>query len=185
VCERVDIFMRKILLIIATIVIALLVYINVNAEEIVIPSSSIRFRVIANSNTIKDQSMKMLVKEYVDDYLAVKMVEVESVDEARSIIELEIDNLKEEIEKIFNKNNYDEDFVIHYGENFFPDKLYKGVSYESGIYESLVITIGEGQGDNWWCVLFPPLCLLETQESEIDEVDYQFFVQNLIEEIFE
>jgi len=98
---------------------------------------------------------------------------------------LEIDNLKEEIEKIFNKNNYDEDFVIHYGENFFPDKLYKGVSYESGIYESLVITIGEGQGDNWWCVLFPPLCLLETQESEIDEVDYQFFVQNLIEEIFE
>ena len=61
-CERVDIFMRKLLFVIAAIIVFLIVYINVNASEIVIPGSAIRFRVVANSNSIKDQKMKMLVK---------------------------------------------------------------------------------------------------------------------------
>lgn len=163
----------------------LLVYVNVNALEISIPGSAIRFRVVANSNSFEDQSMKMLVKEYIDDYLATKMVNVNNVDNARDIIESELDNIDEGIQEIFKENNYDESFVISYGDNFFPKKLYKGVIYDEGSYESLVITIGDGDGDNWWCVLFPPLCLLEAQESDLDEVEYQFFVKSLIEKIFE
>ena len=54
-----------------------------------------------------------------------------------------------------------------------------------GIYESLVITIGEGNGDNWWCVLFPPLCLLEAEKTEIEEVEYQFFVKKMLTKFFE
>lgn len=177
--------MKKILLVVVTIIVALLVYVNVNAEEIVIPDSSIRFRVIANSNGIKDQKMKVLVKEYIDDYLAVKMVDINSKDDAKKIIEDEIDNMNNEIKKIFEEHDYTQDFVVYYGENFFPDKIYKGVNYKSGSYESLVITIGKGEGDNWWCVLFPPLCLLEAQESDVDDVEYQFFVKELITGIFE
>ena len=177
--------MRKTLIIVITIIVALLVYVNVNAEEIIIPESAIRFRVISNSNSIRDQSMKMVVKEYVDDYLSVKMLEVKSIDEAREVIELELGNLEKGINDLFLENNYNEDFVIHYGDNFFPKKLYRGITYDDGIYESLVITIGSGDGDNWWCVLFPPLCLLEIQESEMDDVDYQFFVKKMIKNIFE
>ncbi len=184
-CERVDIFMRKLLFVIAAIIVFLIVYINVNASEIVIPGSAIRFRVVANSNSIKDQSMKMLVKEFIDEYLVVKMMDIDDVDVARSIINDELYNIRKEIKEIFDKNNYSEEFVVHYGKNFFPSKLYKGVNYESGNYESLVVTIGKGNGDNWWCVLFPPLCLLEATESEVKEVDYQFFVKELIDSIFE
>ena len=176
--------MRKILFIIVTIIIALLVYINVNADEIVIPSSAIRFRVVANSNSFRDQSIKMMVREYIDDYLALKMVGVEDVSMARNIIESELDNINVGIENLFDENNYNVDFVIHYGEVFFPDKLYNGVRYDSGSYESLVVTIGEGSGDNWWCVLFPPLCLIEAKKTDIDNITYSSYINEVINKYF-
>ena len=63
--------------------------------------------------------------------------------------------------------------------NYFPEKEYKGTIYEEGEYESLLITLGSGEGNNWWCVLFPPLCLIEAEESE--EVEYSFFIKELFE----
>ena len=177
-------FMKKLIIVIITIIVACLVYINVNADEIVIPDAAIRVRVIANSNTIEDQSMKMKVKEYIDNYLSVQMVDIDSVDEARDIISGELNNINYEIREIFDNNNYDKDFVVHFGDNYFPDKEYKGITYRSGSYESLVISIGEGNGDNWWCVLFPPLCLLEASENEVDDVEYQFFVTKMLDKIF-
>ena len=86
---------------------------------------------------------------------------------------------------MFLEEDYDKDFVVHFGDNYFPEKEYKGVHYEEGDYESLVVTIGEGKGDNWWCVLFPPLCLLEAEENETDDVEYQFFVMKMLDKIFE
>ena len=148
--ERVDIFMRKLLLVIFTIIVALLVYINVNASEITIPSSAIRVRVIANSSTLEDQMMKLKVKKYLEDYLAVKMLEIDDLEIARATINNELDTINKDIKEMFEENNYNKDIIIHFGDNYFPEKEYKGVTYKSGIYESLVITIGEGQGDNWW-----------------------------------
>lgn len=177
--------MKKLVLIILTIIVALLVYVNVNADEIVIPSAAIRVRVIANSNTLEDQSMKMKVKKYIEEYLATKLIDINDLETARNIINNEVDNINKEIKNVFNKNNYNQDIIIHFGDNYFPEKEYKGTTYKSGIYESLVITIGKGQGDNWWCVLFPPLCLLETEKSEIEDVEYQFFVKKMLQKIFE
>ena len=177
--------MKKLFLTILTIVVALLVYINVNATELIIPSSAIRIRVIAHSNTIEDQSMKMKVKEYVDKYLSVKMIDITDIEVARKTINNELDNLNKGIKELLEENNYDKDIIIHFGDNFFPEKNYKGTTYKSGIYESLVITIGSGEGDNWWCVLFPPLCLLETEENKLEETEYKFFVKKMIDKIFE
>ena len=177
--------MKKIILIIITLIVALLVYVNVNADEIVIPSSAIRVRVIADSNTIEDQSMKMKVKEYIDKYLSVKLLNIDNTKEARNTINNELDNLNKGIKELLKENNYDKDFIIHFGDNYFPEKNYKGTTYKSGIYESLVVTIGKGQGDNWWCVLFPPLCLLETEENKLEDTEYQFFVKKMLNKIFE
>lgn len=65
---------------------------------------------------------------------------------------------------------------------FFPKKEYKGVTYPEGYYESVKVTLGEGLGDNWWCILFPPLCLIEAEEST--EVEYNFFVKEIIKKYF-
>ena len=177
--------MRKLLLVIFTIIVALLVYINVNASEITIPSSAIRVRVIANSNTLEDKLIKLKVKKYLEDYLAVKMLEIPDLKTAETTINNELNNINHDIREILKENNYNKDFIVHFGDNYFPEKEYKGTIYKSGIYKSLVITIGSGQGDNWWCVLFPPLCLLEAEEKNIEEVEYQFFVKKMLDKFFE
>lgn len=179
--------MKKIVFIVVTVIVAFIVYINVNAEmdEIVIPEAAIRVRVIANSNTIQDQSMKMKVKEYIEKSISPLLVDVNSVEEARSVIQTQIESLNQEIAVLFQEQNYQKDFLIHFGDNYFPEKDYRGVHYEAGAYESLVVTIGEGEGDNWWCVLFPPLCLLEAEDNNSSDVEYQFFVTKMLKKIFE
>lgn len=177
--------MKKMILIVITLLVALFVYINVNADEIVIPDSAIRVRVIANSNSIKDQNMKMKVKKYVEEYLYPKLIGVDNIDDARKIINDSIDGLDSGIGSLFSEYGYDMKFNINYGNNYFPNKEYKGISYKDGEYESLVVTIGKGDGDNWWCVLFPPLCLLEGDESDTSDVEYKFFVKEILNKIFE
>ena len=76
------------------------------------------------------------------------------------------------------------DYKINFGKNHFPDKEYKGVVYNEGDYESLVVYIGEASGDNWWCVLFPPLCLLEADEADTGEVEYKSIVGEMLDKIF-
>ena len=76
---------------------------------------------------------------------------------------------------------YNKKYTINYGYNYFPKKKYKGITYKEGNYESLVITLGEGKGENFWCVLFPPLCLIEADETNNDNVEYKFFVKELID----
>lgn len=178
--------MKKIILILIVIITAFIVYVNVNAEvdEIVIPEAAIRVRVIANSNSIYDQSMKMKVKAMIEENISPLLINVDNVEEARNIINNSIEQLESDIEVLFKDNNYNEDFIVNFGDNYFPEKDYKGIHYDSGEYESLVVTIGEGSGDNWWCVLFPPLCLLEASESEASDVEYQFFVTEMLEKIF-
>lgn len=178
--------MKKIILITIIIIGAIIMYVNVNAEvdEIVIPGSAIRVRVIANSNSIHDQSIKMKVKEKIEKTISPLLINVDNVEDARTIINNNLSNLDKDIEVLFDENNYNQDFIINFGNNHFPEKDYKGVHYDEGEYESLVVTIGEGEGDNWWCVLFPPLCLLEAEENETSDIEYQFFVSQMLDKIF-
>ena len=76
-------------------------------------------------------------------------------------------------------NSKTKDYKINYGINYFPKKIYKGVIYPEGEYESLVITLGSGLGDNWWCVLYPPLCLIEDNKIT-DDVEYRLLVQDVL-----
>lgn len=178
--------MRKLILFILTVIVAFFVYVNVNADigEIVIPKAAIRVRVIANSNTVDDQSMKMKVKALIEKNISPLLVEIDNVEDARTIIRENINKLENDIEVFFDNENYNKDFIVNFGDNYFPEKNYKGVHYDEGSYESLVVTIGQGSGDNWWCVLFPPLCLLEADESDVDDNEYQFFVKEMLDKIF-
>ena len=161
--------MRKIIFIILIILISIFVYVNVNAD-VIIPDSAIRIRVVPNSNSIIDQNMKEKVKNYVSNYMAIKLNNVDSVDRAREIINNSIDELNDNIKDMFINNNYKMNYKISFGNNYFPYKIYKGVIYEEGYYESLVVYIGEAKGNNWWCVLFPPLCLVDAEENNSNEV---------------
>ena len=148
----------------------------------VIPSDAIRLRVIANSNSDYDQAIKMKVKDLLEYKMYNLLKNTKGVNEARKIIGNNIDNINEDVKKLLYEENYLEGFKINYGSNYFPEKKYKGITYKEGYYESLVITLGEGKGDNWWCVLFPPLCLIEADESK--NVEYKSFVKEMFDKYF-
>ncbi len=163
--------MKKLIVLIISIFIGVLVYSK--NEEIVIPSDAIRVRVIANSNSIKDLYQKQVVKEEIKENLYNLIKNASSTHEASSIILRNIGDIQKTVsEKV-------SDFTINYGKNYFPRKVYKKVVYPEGEYESLVITIGSGIGDNWWCVLYPPLCMIE-DNSNTSDVEYRFLISDLL-----
>lgn len=164
--------MKKTLIIIAIIIVVMSLSKN---DTIIIPKESIRFRVIANSNSKEDQMIKEKVVSKLKKNLSSLTYTSKNINDTRKSIK---DNLKIIDETLKQEVK---DYSINYGYNYFPEKVYKGIYYEEGEYESLVITLGEGIGNNFWCVLFPPLCLIDENQ---DDVEYTTFIKELIDKYF-
>lgn len=157
-------------------------YLNNNQSELIIPEEAIRFRVIANSNDEKDQNTKVLVRNTIQKQLTNDLSKAHNQENAKQILKNNIYSYENIVENTLKNNNIKMEYKVNYGMNYFPEKIYKGIKYEEGYYESLVITLGNGMGNNWWCVLFPPLCLLEAEETEEKtEVEYKFFIKEIID----
>lgn len=173
--------MKKIIIAL-TLIVAFLLYNEVKEDTVIIPNTAIRLRVIPNSNSSLDQNMKIKVKDYLENNTYELLRDEENIEEARKLIKENIPILKENITKIFNDNNYNMDYDINYGYNYFPNKEYRGIEYSEGYYESIVISIGNAEGDNWWCVLFPNLCLADLEQK--DDTEYKSWIVETIKKIF-
>lgn len=147
-------------------------------EKITIPTNAIRYRIIANSNDFKDQETKMMINTEIEPIIKDVLSSSETINESRLNINKSIPSIKNIV------NKYEQDYDIAYGLNYFPEKTYRGVTYNEGNYESLVITLGNGLGDNWWCVLFPPLCLLEAEETDLDDAEYSLYIKDVIDRFY-
>lgn len=155
---------------------------NVVSANDIIPDDAIRIRVIANSNSEYDQKIKNKVKETVEYDMYNLLKNTTDLEEARNIIKNNLDKVEKDIDKTLQKENYELPFEINFGLNYFPKKEFKGITYNDGYYESVVVTLGEGLGDNWWCVLFPPLCMIEAEQST--DVEYTTMVKTVIDKYF-
>lgn len=176
--------MKKIIMIIM-IVGALFIINYVKAEEVMIPNEAIRLRVIPNSNNVEDQDIKVQVRNNIQKEIYELLKDTKSIEEARAILNDNITDFKVIVEDTLKEKQINQNFKLNYGLNYFPEKIYKGVTYKEGYYESMVITLGSGEGDNWWCVLFPPLCLLEAEETmEHEDTEYKFFVKEILDKFF-
>lgn len=173
--------MKKILIVLVVLTM-FLIYNEVKEKPIIIPDTAIRLRVIPNSNTSLDQNMKNKVKKYLEQDTYKKLENINNIDEARKIINNNLGDIDTSINNIFKENNYNMDYNINFGYNYFPEKEYKEVKYKEGYYESIVITIGDGKGDNWWCVLFPNLCLVDLENNE--QIEYKSWVAEKLNKIF-
>ena len=169
--------MKKLMLAIFLIIL-LYVFIG-RVSSLAIPDDALRIRVIANSNSDYDQEIKKIKKKNIQYKLYELLKNTKGIDQARKIINNNLNDIDNNVKETLQLLNYELGYDINFGLNYFPSKEYKGVTYDEGYYESLVITLGEGKGDNWWCVLFPPLCLLEAEEST--EVEYTSFVKELLD----
>lgn len=163
-------------IIILCIIILLLTFTKSNTR---IPKDSIRFRVIADSNDINSQSLKQKVVENLKSNL-INTNKFTNIVETREFLKENIPLYTNIVDKTLKDNNSNEDFHINYGKNYFPEKEYNNETYPEGEYESLVITIGKGLGQNFWCVLFPPLCF-----DEKEDYHYKSFIKEIFTKLFE
>lgn len=142
-----------------------------------IPEDAIRIRIIPNSNSNYDQQIKVKVKDKLQITMYNLLKDTKNSEEAKQIITDNLNIIDNDVKETLEKEKYQKDYKINFGYNYFPEKEYKGIKYKEGYYESLLVTLGEGKGDNWWCVLFPPLCLIEEDKTE---VEYKSLVKEII-----
>lgn len=170
--------MKKIICLLIGIFIFYVFISNSLAKSLTIPNDAIRIRIIPNSNSSFDQDIKKKVKDKIEITMYDLLKDAKSSKEAYDIIENNLELVDKDVQKVLNFENYDKGYNVNFGKNYFPQKEYKGIKYEKGYYESLLITLGKGEGDNWWCVLFPPLCLIEGEEN--DSVEYKSIVMEIL-----
>jgi len=142
------------------------------------PQDTIRLRVIPNSNTIRDRAIKHQVRQVIESDLAKTLAEVNDLKKARKITKDRIPVLEQDINYILRSNNIRHNATVEYGMNYLPRTSGYGVIFPAGYYESIIVTIGRGRGANWWCILFPPHCLIEARESE--KIEYRSFFKDII-----
>ena len=176
--------MKKVIILVISIISLIFVYNNINKAEDIIPDEAIRFRVIANSNTIYDQNIKLQVRNVVQNKIFELLKGKTTLESTRKVLKENVGEIENLVKETLENLNYDKKYEVSYGYNYFPKKEYKGIKYKEGKYESLVISLGEANGDNFWCVLFPPLCLVEVSEEETTDAEYTFFVKELIDKFF-
>ena len=153
-------------------------------DKIVIPKEAIRIRVIANSNEEYDQIIKNEVKDIVEDEMYYLLKDTLDIDQARNLINNDMPNLDSKVDEFLKSKNYNLGYNINFGYNYFPSKEYKGIKYDEGMYESVVVTLGSGKGDNWWCVMFPPFCLIEAHDNGTTNIEYRWLIKDLINKYF-
>ena len=173
--------MRKYLVLLLAVIFMFYTFNKSEAEEDLIPNDAIRFRIIANSNAIYDQNIKIQLRNVIQNKIFDLLNGTDDIDKTRKIMKENVKTLDALVDKTLKELNYDKKYKINYGYNYFPEKKYKGIKYKEGKYESLVITLGNGEGENFWCVLFPPLCLVEADDSKTTDAEYTFFVKEIIE----
>lgn len=134
-----------------------------------ISDSIFRLHVLANSNSDTDQNLKYLVRDRLLEYMNELCLNVDSKSEA---ILLVLEN-KETFETIaldvIQNEGFDYDCNISIGNFYFPTKSYDDITFPAGNYDALRVEIGEAVGENWWCVMFPPLCFVDTSTGIVPE----------------
>ena len=133
--------------------------------------SVVRLHVLANSDSEEDQALKLKVRDALLEKTAPLLSSCSSREEACAALEAHMDELKQIAEEVIRAEGYDYPVTILLGEEEYPEKNYDSICFPSGKYTSLRVCIGNAEGQNWWCCLFPPLCLGNSTVSSSDAED--------------
>lgn len=138
---------------------------NLEISEQIDPDRLIRIHVLANSDSPADQQLKLQVKDEIVRTLAPQLEHSRSVEESRQIIQQNLPRLEQTANETLQRLHSPYHATLQYGRFDFPVKYYGGFSLPAGNYEALRVLIGQGNGHNWWCVLFPPMCFTDSNSS--------------------
>lgn len=129
----------------------------------------IRFHVIANSDSKEDQALKLKVKDNIINYLYPYLQKSQSLQESRDILLSQEAKVQEIAANTIKENGYNYSVKTELSRENFPEKAYGSIVLPQGEYEAFRIIIGEGSGQNWWCVMFPPLCFIDVTTGKVED----------------
>ena len=135
--------------------------VRASEEAVVIPEEAIRLRILANSDSEEDQEIKRQIRDEVNANITNWVGELTSLEAARQVLKSKLPDIQQIAQQYVEEHGLQQEVKVEFGKASFPTKLYGQYLYPAGEYEAIVITLGEGSGANWWCVLFPPLCFLD------------------------
>ena len=125
----------------------------------------LRLHVVANSDSDEDQAVKLRVRDAVLESLREEMAGITDFEQARAYIRENLPKIRQTANECLEALGYRGNAVVTLGKEVFDTRYYDTFTLPAGIYEALRITIGEGQGKNWWCVVFPTLCVPATSDG--------------------
>jgi stage II sporulation protein R len=132
---------------------------TVLADRQTLNENVIRFHVVADSDGVEDQAVKLQVRDAVVEYLQPVLAELPTAEEARAWLEAHLQEIKAVADRILAENGFAETASVTVRKEAFTTRRYDTFTMPAGVYDALRITLGEGKGQNWWCVVFPQLCL--------------------------
>ncbi len=137
----------------------------------------IRLHVIANSNSKEDQELKLKVRNEILKHMDGK----ETIEEARTYIQDNLGEIEEISDRVIDENGFDYTTDAELGVSFIPEKSYEDLTLPAGNYEALKVKLGKAEGENWWCVIFPQLCLIE-ERGEKEKLVLKSKIKEMLKE---
>ncbi len=142
----------------------------------------LRIHIRANSNSNVDQTVKYQVKEAVVEYLTPLVKDVTSVNQAMEIVNNNLNGISAVATSVLEQHGFDYGAKAVLKDEYFPTRNYGDLVLEDGYYDALIVNLGDGAGENWWCVVYPPLCFISSGEGN---VEYKSLFKEIIEKIKE
>lgn len=143
-----------------------------------------RLHILANSDSTEDQNLKLIVRDAIIKYIEEINNSSTTKKETISIVSSHIKDIENIAKQTIEKHGYNYEVSLEIGNFYFPTKNYGNISLPSGNYDALRINIGNAEGQNWWCSLFPPLCFIDISSGYLSEEDSHILEDNLTEEEF-
>ena len=150
-----------------------------------IADSVFRLHVIANSNSDEDQNLKYIVRDKVIEYMSSISQNASSKEEVIKIAKANLDKIQAIASQTIRENGYTYSVNVEVGNFSFPSKRYGDITLPPGYYDALRIKIGKAEGQNWWCVMFPPLCFVDVTSGVVPDESKEIMKENLSKEEFD
>lgn len=151
--------------------IAIIGFSQYKQEQLVegLSSKILRFHVLANSDSKVDQELKLKVRDAVGGYMQQELEGISDLEESRKIVLAEMKNIEKTAKKVIQEEGYSYEVTASLANVDFPEKTYGTYTFPEGEYEALQVVIGDGNGQNWWCVMYPNMCFFNSMYEVVEE----------------
>jgi len=153
---------------------------NVKDVSNVTNDDYLRIHIRANSNEQVDQDVKYEVKNAIVNYLSPMVAELTSVEASKGVVRAHLLEIRDVANYVLKSRGFNYSANVKLTEEQFPDRSYDDLFLAEGVYDALIVELGSGKGNNWWCVVFPPLCFVNGQENGTENIEYKSKIAEII-----